>query len=250
MADFRNRNWACILYPSEDYCRSNNLCSTYDGHSGWGSLPDDFIDILRSFHVPMFLSPCHLHDKEEIIRTSEDGHSSTVIIDKKPHFHLMLMFEGNKSSSQLNSLLEPLNATKVFQCNSLRGYARYLCHLDDPEKTQYLIDQVLCFGGADYLDAINLPKDDFNVLCSMLEYIRKSKVPTFFEFTMFCMDHRPDWLKVISHRYSFLILNVIQSYFRQLHSDDDTKDAISVYRKWLSRDTNLAAFENKNYLKE
>lgn len=250
MADFRNRNWACVLYPSEEYLKQNHFSSSYDGSAGYGTLPDDFIVYLKSLHIPMFLSPLHLHDKVEVFRTSAKGDMIEVLVDKKPHYHLMLMFEGNKSFDQIKTLLEPLNGTIPFQCTSLRGYARYLCHLDDPEKTQYLIDQVLCFGGADYLDAINLPKDDFRTLCMMLDYIKVSKVPTFFEFLMFCKDHRPDWLKVISHRYSFLILNAIQSYFRQLHADDETKDSISVYRKWLSRDTNLAAFENKNYLKE
>jgi len=50
----------------------------------------------------------------------------------------------------------------------MRGYARYLCHLDNPEKHQYSRDDVKAFGGADYDEITQLETDKVK-LCSEME---------------------------------------------------------------------------------
>lgn len=63
--DTRVRNFATVVYPE--------------------SAPENWQDILSRHCVPAFISP--LHDKD-INPTGEP---------KKPHYHVVLMFEGKKS---------------------------------------------------------------------------------------------------------------------------------------------------------
>lgn len=47
------------------------------------------------------------------------------------------MFDGVKTIEQAKDLFEQIGGVGCEKVNSIRGYARYLCHLDNPEKAQY-----------------------------------------------------------------------------------------------------------------
>ena len=101
--DSRRRVFATVVYPE--------------------SSPDNWRQIIDDYHVPVLISP--LHDKD-INNGSGDL--------KKPHYHVMFMFDGKKSDDQWNDIKSSFGGVGTERIESTRGYARYLCHLDNPEK--------------------------------------------------------------------------------------------------------------------
>ena len=91
----RTRNFATVVYPE--------------------SAPDDWIEKLEELHVAVLISP--LHDKDK----NPSGES------KKPHYHVLLMFEGPKDfETQIQPIFDSIGAVGRELVNSVRGYARYL----------------------------------------------------------------------------------------------------------------------------
>lgn len=110
----RTRNFATVVYPE--------------------SAPENWFDILAEMKIPAFVSPLHNMD---VNPTGEV---------KKEHYHVMIMFEGVKTVEQALDVFRQIGGVEYCeQIQSLRGYARYLCHLDNPEKHQYNTEDVISF---------------------------------------------------------------------------------------------------------
>ena len=70
--------------------------------------------------------------------------------------------------------------------NSTRGYARYLCHMDNPEKAPYSKDDVVSLGGADYEEVISLPCDDYAVLDEIQAHLEEGHHRYYSDFMRYC----------------------------------------------------------------
>ena len=118
MKSKRGRNFACILYPD------NWSFDTFD----------QIKEIIRGWHTQVFISPCHDSDH------NKDGEI------EKPHYHLLVRFDGCKSRDQVAELFNQLGecVAGLEFVDNFRGYARYLCHLDEDPlvKTHYDPEQV------------------------------------------------------------------------------------------------------------
>lgn len=177
--DNRIRNFATVVYPE--------------------SAPSDWMEILQQKFVPAFISPLHEFDKNP---TGED---------KKPHYHVMLMFEGKKSDEQVKAIFDSIGGVGLERVNSLRGYARYLCHLDNPEKHQYQQDGVRCLCGADYATCIGLPTDDDKMIAEMEEFIDRYNVKSFYLLSSYARLHRTDWKRVLNRSCAIYMREYIKS---------------------------------------
>lgn len=114
--NLKGRYWAFIVYPE--------------------SAPDNWIDILSEMGVVGAISP--LHDKD----VNPDG------TEKKPHYHVVIEFEGPTTYKHVSENISPeVNGTIPKRVVSLRGYYRYLTHMDNPEKAQYNQNDVKEIGG-------------------------------------------------------------------------------------------------------
>jgi hypothetical protein len=174
MADTRKRNWVFVVYPD--------------------SAPENWQDILRSELVPGYISP--LHDAD----VNPDGQN------KKPHWHVILTFKGNKSYEQVKEITDSLNATVPQVCKDVRAYARYLCHLDNPEKTQYEVADVVSLGGADYLEKIKCAADTDSAVSEMMDWCIEQGCFSFFRLSNYARKNRQDWFRVMtSSRTVFLV---------------------------------------------
>ena len=153
----RSRTWAALVYPES-------------AAEGWR-------EILEELHITGFISP--LHDKD----VNPDN------TPKKAHYHVLLMWEGVKSAEQAKEVWDAIKAVpEPRPVNSARGYARYLCHLDNPEKHQYSPADVVALGGADWEAVTHLPTDDYAAVKEMCMYIRKNKIYSFAQFFDLCME--------------------------------------------------------------
>lgn len=113
--DSKTRYWSFLLYLD--------------------SMNPNYIDFLNDLHIPVAISP--LHDKD-INPTGEI---------KKPHYHVIVCFEGPTTYKNVyENICVPLGATIPKRVMSLRGYYRYLCHLDNAEKYQYNTNDITELG--------------------------------------------------------------------------------------------------------
>ena len=177
--DERTRVYASILYPE--------------------SAPADWIEILTQWHVAAIVSPLHNQD------INPDG---TL---KKPHHHIMIMFEGVKTPEQAKTIFDSIGAVGRENIVSTRGYARYLCHMDNPEKAQYSTSDVLCLGGADYQALINSPADDLKTLISVFDFIRRNQIRSLAHLIDYCMRYNTEWLMMITRDKAYIIDKYIKS---------------------------------------
>ena len=177
--DLRQRTYATIVYPD--------------------SAPNDWQDILARLCIPAFISP--LHDKD----TNPTGES------KKPHYHVLLMFDGKKSAAQVDDIRKDFGGVGVEAVNSIRGYARYLCHLDNPEKAQYNIEEVRQLGGADYTATIGLPTDKYKSIREMKQFIEDNDIYAYCDLFDQACDERPDWFRTLCDNGTVVIKEYLKS---------------------------------------
>lgn len=200
----RTRNFATVVYPSKEYLES--IGCEYNGSDGYGSAPENWRDIISDYHVPVMISPLH-----------QDVNPDNTM--KKPHWHILFMFESVKDwDSQVKPMFEAFGGVGREDVNSARGYARYLCHLDNPEKEQYSIDDVVCYGGADYRAVIHLPTDDMKILKDVFEYIRVNQIYSLAEFLDICSINNPDWFSMVSMTRGYIVDKYIKSLMWEAQS--------------------------------
>lgn len=179
------------------------------------SAPDDWRERLTQEHVSALISP--YHDKD----VNPDGSQ------KKPHWHVMIMFDSVKSQAQVDALWNRVlgeNRVKHYETvNSTRGYARYLCHLDNPEKAQYSKDDVQALGGADYEEIISLPSDDWEILDQIFDYIDESGERYYSRLLRYCRRERRDWWKLLVQRHSYVVVSYLKSVATELRDEDESR---------------------------
>lgn len=144
------------------------------------SAPEDWQERLVQEHVAALISP--YHDKD----VNPDG------TQKKPHWHVLVMFDSVKTQEQVDTLLDRVLGEKRVKhyetVNSTRGYARYLCHKDNPEKAQYRDEDVVALGGADYQEIIQLGSDDRSTLRMVFAFIRERGIRYYDELVDACIE--------------------------------------------------------------
>lgn len=176
----RTRNFATVVYPE--------------------SAPSDWLATLADLHVPAFVSPLHDSDLDP------DGKV------KKPHFHVLLMFENVKNfETQVKPIFDSIGGVGRELVQSARGYARYLCHLDNPEKHQYEPMDVKCFGGVDFFDIIGLPGDRYKAIGEMMDWVQATGCMSFAELSNFAKSSRQDWFRMLCDNSSFFMDKYIKS---------------------------------------
>ena len=67
---------------------------------------------------------------------------------KKPHWHVLIEFDGPKRYRTVKEeICDKIGATIPKKVESLRGYYRYLTHMDNPEKADYTGEKVDEYNG-------------------------------------------------------------------------------------------------------
>ena len=175
----RTRNFATVVYPE--------------------SAPEDWLSILGECCVPAFVSPLH---NEDINPTGEK---------KKEHYHVMIMFEGVKTIEQAQEIFDKIGGVGCEKILSTRGYARYLCHLDNPEKAQYIPEAVRCFGGADYFNVIGLVIDKYKAIQDMIEFCKDNRVYAYSDLLEYASVNRFDWFRVLCDNGTVVMKEYLKS---------------------------------------
>lgn len=167
MAVAKSRGWACIVYPE--------------------SAPEDWVSRLEEGHVQTLISPCHDQDERA------DGEA------KKAHFHVLAIWDGPTSAAVATSYFQRAGVTAPPErVASLRGYARYLVHLDDHDKHQYNPEDVLSLSGADWAA---LALDEAQVVNAALDaieaWIDETGCVSYAALCRYARAQMPEWTSVI-----------------------------------------------------
>lgn len=184
MASKRYRNFATVVYPE--------------------SAPEDWLIRLGNFLIPAFVSP--LHDLD----INPYGEP------KKPHYHVIIMYDGVKTLEQAKAVFDEIGGVGLEIVNSLRGYARYLCHLDNPEKIQYDKGFVQSFCGADYETEIGLALDRYIAIREMIQFCREKGIVSYSELFDYAMDTNPAWFRVLCDNGTVVVKEYLKAHTWQI----------------------------------
>lgn len=186
--DDRGRVWTFVFYPD--------------------SAPENWQEIIDSWKVEAYVSP--LHDKDL------NGDNE----EKKPHWHVVLVFSGNKSVDQIQTLSDQLSKVKIVaQKNKVadkRIMVRYLVHYDNPEKFQYEIDDIIEFCGADKLGFFAGEKEDDTAVREMMAWAREQGVTSFAVLSEYAAAEKPEWFRVLVSRRSYFMDKYLKSLAYEL----------------------------------
>lgn len=162
---------------------------------------------------PSALSP--LHDKD----VNADGEL------KKPHYHVVLAYAGNKSFDQIDELARALRAPVPQRINSITGAVRYLTHMDNPEKYQYESSDIRTFCGFDLEACLALSTGDKRqLLRDILAFCRDNQIEHLSDLVDYCMtdDAPAGWFEVLTERNTLIIKEYVKSIWQKNKSIADT----------------------------
>lgn len=157
----RTRIWAAVVYPE--------------------SAPENWRDILDDYHIEWAESPLHEFD---VNPTGEL---------KKAHWHIVLAFDGPKSYEQVVEILAPLNGPIPQRCHSLKGAVRYFAHLDNPEKYQYSVADIVAHGGFDLTAALAPSSSErYAIVREMIQYVKAEGVTEYQDLMDYAIAEHSD----------------------------------------------------------
>lgn len=184
----RTRNFATVVYPE--------------------SAPSDWQERLSELHIEALISP--LHDCD----VNPDGEP------KKPHWHVLVMFQVVKDfDTQVKPIFDAIGGVGRENVGSVRGYARYLCHLDNPEKHQYSPSDVVQMGGADYSSIIHLPSGDTKVLMDIFRFVRENWIMSYADLLDILVEVNTDWFNLIVESKSYVVVQYMKALSWESESD-------------------------------
>lgn len=124
MKDIKSKAWTILLYPD--------------------SMPDNWIEMLEELALPVAVSP--LHDKDVL----SDG------TPKKPHYHLMFVWEGPTTFKNAQRIADMFNGPIPKKVESIQAMYDYFVHKNHPNKYQYNDADRMDLNGfcIDYFDSI------------------------------------------------------------------------------------------------
>lgn len=177
----RSRNWTFIVYPD--------------------SAPKNWEEYLQKQYAEMLISP--LHDKD----VNADN------TPKKSHYHVLMIFEGVKSYKQISEITEEINATIPQITHSAKGLARYMTHMDNPEKAQYKTEDIKALNGADLSELLKPSSQDrYSMIREMLQFIDNNQIMEFEDILVYAMNHKFDtWFPLLCDNSSYIIAQAIKS---------------------------------------
>ena len=179
--DERTRNWTFVIYPE--------------------SAPKNWRDVLDEQHIQWVESP--LHDKD----TNEDG------TPKKPHWHILLMYEGNKSFEQIKELTDRLTCPIPQKVASAKGLVRYMAHMDNPDKFQYSQGDIVGHGGVDLAELLKPTSSTrYQLIREMMDYVREQNVTEMEDLLVYASIERfDDWFPLLCDNSSYIMGAMIKS---------------------------------------
>lgn len=177
----RTRNWTACIYPD--------------------SAPSNWRELLDDLHIEWIESPLHEFD------CNATGEL------KKPHWHILLMFGGVKSYEQVCEVLAPLNCPIPERCHNAKALVRYMAHLDNPDKYQYSVADIIAHGGVDLSELLRPSASErYTIIREMCEFIKDNNIVEFQDLMDYAMiNHFDDWFPMLCDNSAYVVGQYIKS---------------------------------------
>lgn len=177
----RVRNWTMVIYPE--------------------SAPLNWRQILDDLHIEWVESPLHEFD------VNADGEV------KKAHWHVLVMFGGVKSYEQVLEISQALNCPVPQKCHNAKSMVRYMAHMDNPDKHQYSISEIIAHGGVDLADLLKPSSSErYSIIRDMCEYVHVNGIMEFQDLMDFARTERfDDWFPMLCDSSAYVIGQYIKS---------------------------------------
>lgn len=183
----RARAWTAIVYPDSE------------------NTPENWRDILREQLVECLISPYHDKDK------NPDGEQ------KKPHYHIVLSFKNPTTYERACEVFEQVGAVvppeRECRVKDFRQMARYLCHMDQPDKYQYERGEVVSIGAIDYDTLVLSGSDEIDILDDIFKAMDDYALDSYPAVVRFVRARKPEWKTLVYRKYT----HQISAYAKGLH---------------------------------
>ena len=182
----RTRNWSVVVYPE--------------------SAPDNWREYLDDLHIEWVESPLHEYD------TNATGEV------KKPHWHVLLMFGGVKSYEQVMEVIQPLRCPIPQRCHNAKAMVRYMAHLDNPEKHQYSVSDIVAHGGVDISELLRPSSSErYALIREMVAFVKDNGITEFQDLMDYAsMERFDDWFPLLCDNSAYVVGNYIKSQRHRL----------------------------------
>ena len=193
----RTRNWALIFYPED--------------------LPEDWKEQVDGLHVKWVEGP--LHDRD----VNADG------TPKKPHVHTLFMFENVKHEEQVMDLFRDLfgqtdtgsvpGVPKPQQVSDRGAVVRYMAHMDNPDKAQYDVKDIIGHNGADPAELLRYSATETRqMIIAMEEFIEQEGIVELSDFSAAIRYDRPEWHDLLATKMTTYFNAFIRSRRHKLET--------------------------------
>jgi hypothetical protein len=219
----RTRNFTAVLYPED--------------------LPENWREKIDETHVKWIESP--LHDKD----LNPDGQP------KKVHHHTLFMFESVKTVEQVTDYFK--NIFGEADTGSIIGVAtpqtvsdrcalvRYFAHLDNPQKAQYDVSDIIGHNGADPAEILRYSQTEtLSMMIEIEKFIEEHNVTELCDLSLLIREDHPEWYMIITTRNTVYFNAFIRS--RRHKSQAAAALAAAIKNGRASIDENGEVIENKD----
>lgn len=177
----RARHWTFLVYPE--------------------SAPDNWRSVIDDNHIEWIESP--LHDQD----IDPNGEI------KKPHWHILLMFDGMKSFDQVKFFTDLVNSPIPQKVASAKGLVRYMVHMDNPEKVQYNKADIIGHGGADVTELLKPTSSSrYMLIGEMIDFVKENNICEMKDLVFYARESRfDDWFPLLCDNSAYIMNAVIKS---------------------------------------
>lgn len=140
------------------------------------------IDMLEDSGIICAISPRHdkdiytQEDYEKWERKNENKPEWKVGDFKKPHYHVLIHFNGPTTYNNIKNICDMIGATIPKKVYSNAGYYKYLCHLENDDKAKYEPKDIKIING------FEVTMTDNEEIVMTQEIIRDIKTQEFREY--------------------------------------------------------------------
>lgn len=199
----KKRHWTIIVYPD--------------------SAPADWREQLSDTGLAWACSPLHDMDKNP---TGEP---------KKPHFHLILSYDGPTTYNNVKTLADGLNQPIPKPLESVLGMYRYFTHRDNPEKYQYNEADITCYNGFDPATFVVITEaDKLRMTTQITDYIRDCKIYEYCDLIDFLKDNEMWELFMFASKNTLFFNRYVTGRRHKLQNAEHNLSAAEVEAKALA----------------
>ena len=205
-------------------------------------------EMLSGIHTEIAISPLHCPERDPINKQ-----------EKKPHFHIIFKFSGNKTNCQLYTILVSVGLAPALagykegdtdgniercikQIDNIQVATRYLIHLDHPEKQQFDsgFQSIKCLHGFDLSSAMAVNYSErFTIYSEIIAYCKANNCYWYSDLIDYCFHNENfKWLNYLMTN-SFTVQLYLSSYTKKQEYTKNQKEKelqIQIYERSLKGD--------------